>query len=911
MPVSHLAVAPLPVPPELVPPAVAVDPAAITPFHDDLPVPPFHHLDRRGGRPVCEVVLRNKLVQLHGALGRVTPVWSYDVWDARAKRWLADDCYLGPTLVVKRDQRVTIVYDNQLRGYLPVTAVQVNVTDPPQPPEADPLTANAPGRSQAALLPGTEQLYAWTVTHLHGGRSGAMYDGWTENAMLPPRTENETDATGRQHVVERPGRTQACVYENEQRATLLWYHDHGMGVTRFNVMAGLAGGYLVRDPEEEAALEQRGIVLPDARHDVPLILQDRNLDATDDGRLNGRLLHKSTTATAEFFGPYTLVNGVIWPKMAVERRRYRLRVLNGSNARTYCLKLVTYDAAHKPTEVPLDTLVRQIGGDGGLLARPVTLPKGDTVPVPPDGNPVPTTDGLLLGSAERADLYVDFGKLPDDVTNVVLVNTAFAPFHQFTVQHPDPTQAEPDPTTGKPVPPGPAGTAVPGMRLPYPWVMRFDLGKRPRKDPATDLITPPESLDLKLADDPGPTSHTDLPGAPDPHGHRLVALVENPPGMLMMYELAETTVAQAGQFTPLAEGGLITVQDQDGQGNPLFKTYQPGKNGTFTPVGGGPLAIRDLDEKGNPVTKTYVPVATRFEDRVAFFAPYGRWENWKVLNLTTDTHPFHIHLVQFRLLERRLFDTSGFDPQAGFTPPDKPIAFRNALGPVDENEKGWKDTVRVNPGEMASLALRCDGFTGRYMYHCHILEHEDHDMMRLFVAAPGPVMKLMDSPMLDGTGGMAMMGGMSGSSRIGSNVPLTATLQAAAPIDLPAPEKLMPVAFLAEGMEATEPSAAASNGQAYTVFVANRSDWTITCVMRGSAGASEWLAQPIARTCSTSCDECKRTAGSYRPLIQAALADGEFDLYVWVERAGWTPRWLPPVHVTPNPQHPDFVFCIE
>ena len=81
-----------------------------------------------------------------------------------------------------------------------------------------------------------------------------------------------------------------------------------------------------------------------------------------------------------------------------------------------------------------------------------------------------------------------------------------------------------------------------------------DLGPRPDKDPATDLISPPLGKEVKLVADPGPTSHEDLPKG---HGHRLVALVENPPGMLMMYELAETTVGQAGQFTPLAEGGLI------------------------------------------------------------------------------------------------------------------------------------------------------------------------------------------------------------------------------------------------------------------------------------------------------------------------------------------------------------------
>jgi spore coat protein A len=81
--------------------------------------------------------------------------------------------------------------------------------------------------------------------------------------------------------------------------------------------------------------------------------------------------------------------------------------------------------------------------------------------------------------------------------------------------------------------------------------------------------------------------------------------------------------------------------------------------------------------------------------------------------------------------------------------------------PPDVNEAGWKDTVRVNPGEMVVIAARFDGFTGRYMYHCHILEHEDHDMMRPFVVVPEQAMNVMDAmgdmPMLDGTMGMAAM----------------------------------------------------------------------------------------------------------------------------------------------------------
>jgi Multicopper oxidase len=85
----------------------------------------------------------------------------------------------------------------------------------------------------------------------------------------------------------------------------------------------------------------------------------------------------------------------------------------------------------------------------------------------------------------------------------------------------------------------------------------------------------------------------------------------------------------------------------------------------------------------------------------------------------------------------------GFHPETGAT--TAPISFQ-AQGMLDANELGWKDTVRVNPGEMVSIVVTFDGFTGRYMYHCHILEHEDHDMMRPFVVMPAAALAVMDTP---------------------------------------------------------------------------------------------------------------------------------------------------------------------
>ena len=86
-------------------------------------------------------------------------------------------------------------------------------------------------------------------------------------------------------------------------------------------------------------------------------------------------------------------------------------------------------------------------------------------------------------------------------------------------------------------------------------------------------------------------------------------------------------------------------------------------------------------------------------------------EIWEINNTTLDVHPIHIHLVQFLVMSR--VSTTA-------TP-----AFA-----VDANELGWKDTVRCNPGEVTRIIMRFTDYVGRYVWHCHMLEHEDHDMMR-------------------------------------------------------------------------------------------------------------------------------------------------------------------------------------
>jgi spore coat protein A len=109
--------------------------------------------------------------------------------------------------------------------------------------------------------------------------------------------------------------------------------------------------------------------------------------------------------------------------------------------------------------------------------------------------------------------------------------------------------------------------------------------------------------------------------------------------------------------------------------------------------------------------------------------PYnGTVEVWELYNLTGDTHPIHLHLVQFQILNRESITVDENGNATSIGPAREP----------DPNERGWKDTVRANPNEVTRIIARFGPFTGIYPWHCHILEHEDHDMMRPYEVLQNP-----------------------------------------------------------------------------------------------------------------------------------------------------------------------------
>ena len=190
-----------------------------------------------------------------------------------------------------------------------------------------------------------------TVTHLHGARVPAISDGYPDDWF-------------------GPGKNMLCYYPNHQDAAALWCHDHAMGMNRFNIYAGLAGWYLLRDDAEDR------LGLPSGRHELPLMICDRSFDP------QGQLYYPNPPDQGawdqEFMGDAMVVNGKVQPYCEAEARKYRLRIANTANSRFFSLQFSNGQSFHV------------IGSDQGLLPAPVELQR------------------LVLAPAERTDIVVDF-----------------------------------------------------------------------------------------------------------------------------------------------------------------------------------------------------------------------------------------------------------------------------------------------------------------------------------------------------------------------------------------------------------------------------------------------------------------------------------------------------------------------
>jgi FtsP/CotA-like multicopper oxidase with cupredoxin domain len=559
-----------------------------------------------------------------------------------------------------------------------------------------------------------------TVVHLHGAEVPSASDGAPEAWFTQDGIHGPGYSTLPSTSSNMPKNAAIYGYPNTQQGTTLWFHDHALGITRINVFSGLAAMYFLRD-QFDTGKTNNPLKLPAGNQEVELVIQDRQFDtngqllfpdgspANNPTGLNGSPPNPSAHPywIPEFFGDTIVVNGKTWPFLNVEPRRYRFRIVNAANARFFQMALVN---SSNTTPGPA---LWQIGTDGGLLDKPVKLSDPNN----------PSGLKLFLAPSERADIIIDFTGLAGK--SFTLTNSAAAPY---------PSGDPPDPAT----------TGV---------IMQFKV-----------------NLALSSQD----TTYNPASGAPLRGGQNqepVIVRLANP-----------TSGSLSSSVSPAVKRQLVLVEDE-GPGGPLEVLLNNSKwtgvhDGTTTPIPGSVQA-----SMGQPFFYTEQP-------RV------GSTEVWEIINLTEDAHPIHIHLIQFQLINRQEFDVDNYRPLydskfpggtyegleddgslglvhydpgvyiPGYGPPqnystanaDGALGGNPAVGPFlkgsvippDANEAGWKDTLKMYPGQVTRIAIRWapidvaingvkpgqnlysfDPTTGPgYVWHCHILDHEDNEMMR-------------------------------------------------------------------------------------------------------------------------------------------------------------------------------------
>jgi len=580
---------------------------------------------------------------LVGNLDGKTLVWGYQGKVKLLDGTIADSFAHSPssTFEATRGIPINVTWVNNIDQpqFLPVDPT-IHWANPNMLPMnlAAPFPAYPPGYDGTVTLLNPLGLNAQApvplVTHLHGGEVQSFSDGGPEAWF----TYNGLQGPSYSTVSTTDNNAAVYLYPNMQQPTTLWYHDHALGMTRLNVMSGLAGFYLLR----ENATTLTPITNPTAvnfdqyltQHfpygvsEIPIAIQDRQFYA------NGELWFPTAGINPtihpywfpEFFGNTIMVNGRVWPNLNVTRGWYRLRLLDGSNARFYTLSF--------SNKMPFTV----IGSDGGFLKAPAVV------------------TSLTIAPGERYDVLVDFSAVPLG-TKIILTNSAKAPF-------PAGTPADPK-TVGQ--------------------IMQFTVVATSATHGATAPVLPP-------------TLNPTLTGATFP-----------------------TLLAPATQR-------ILTLKEIMGPAGPLMVTL----NGQLWDG-----AITELPKNGTT-------------------------EDWVIVNLTPDAHPIHTHLATFQLVSRQPLQTAKYTTDwlainAPFTPPfpttyipnslnPKPYLQGKAVGPTP-SEMGWKDTIQMYPGQVTIIRIRFLQQDGTaypfdptqgpgYVWHCHIVDHEDNEMMRPYKVVP-------------------------------------------------------------------------------------------------------------------------------------------------------------------------------
>jgi spore coat protein A len=555
-------------------------------------------------------------------------------------------------------------------------------------------------------IPGAKQAQNRLATHLHGGfvpwiSDGGPFDWWAPdgthgdsflNNMLNPKAAlNEAE----------------YFYPMDQSARFMWYHDHAFGITRLNAYAGIATALLIRD-DFEGGLRSSGLpdYIENGGRELPIVVQDKifvgdNIKLTDPtwtgptapGSLWYAHVYDTTrygklgpapagpppfvSVVPEFFGDTMLVNGTVYPEVTVEARRYRIRLLNACNARFLNLQLYVDDGS--PNGITLNN-----------AGNPTNLPALNAAAANPTGRG--TTNFLVLGT--------EGGFLPTPAfvpSNVPFNGTVtggsllVAPAERSDILFDFSQHAGQKlilySDTPAPFPGGdPRNDYFPGLNV--------------NKNPVNGTTAPGSGPNTRvlMRFNVGPATSTDAP----------LAINRN----------TDLSAGNDRLFVPL---GVTTLP-------PGIPVRQLTLNESFDEHG------RLIQFLGTNVAAMPGTFGRIYMDTPTEVVKAGTTEVWQIANLTADTHPIHFHLVNVQVISRQAFAVSSYTGTPNLM--GAPVA----PGP---GERGWKETVRMNPGEVTTVIMKFNlpsvpfsvptsPRTGgnEYVWHCHILEHEEHDMMR-------------------------------------------------------------------------------------------------------------------------------------------------------------------------------------
>ena len=635
----------------------------------------------------------------------------------------------GVTVIAQKGTETSIKYVNDLpanpvlRGYLTIDQTIH---------WADPLKAGHVFTPYTGPIP--------TVVHLHGAEDSSTVDGAPEAWF----TNNGLHGPG--YFTSAPTAANAAIYDypNNQQSTTLWFHDHSLGITRINVFSGLAAFYWIRD-QFDTGRADNPLRLPAGNQEIELMIQDRQFDT------NGQLFFPDSNADPslvdgppsnpqihpfwipEFFGDTMVVNGRTWPFLAVEPRRYRLRIVNACNARFVRMGLV--DASNGELGPPMF----QIGTDGGLLDTPVKL-IGQAEPVNND-DPSPTTR-LFLAVSERADIIIDFSNLQG--RTFTLTNDAQVPF-----------------PSGSPLDPADPTRSVMQFQVSLPLSSRDETynpasGKPLRggfnQEPAIVRLVNPATGTLAAGVKPNATRQLVLFEFEDPNGNG--GNTAGTPVEDLINNTKWNGKRDGGSFSPIPG----SVKDQSGQGIWMTELPRVGSTEVWeflnTTVDAHPIHIHLIQFQllnRQPVVIDPNTGQPTYLDTWAAAFPGGTF-NGETANGTWGPVVYQPGTIIPGYGPPGDYFTKNADGALGGNPAFSPF-LNGPVIPPNPNEAGWKDVAKVFPGFVNRYAIRWapqaiaigavqpgqnlysfDPTKGPgYLVHCHILDHEDNEMMRPYI----------------------------------------------------------------------------------------------------------------------------------------------------------------------------------